>query len=166
MTGRNGLKLATRGSKLALWQAHAVAERLQAAGVSCDIVVIRTSGDQRPDVRGPEGDTKRQFVKELEDALIRGDVDLAVHSAKDMPVVLPDGLAIAACLPRADPRDAIVLPQGGPTGDLATNPRAPQRRFDDRHRQRQAYRPAGIGRSARQIRADPRQRGHEARQAG
>jgi hydroxymethylbilane synthase len=119
VTGRNGLRIATRGSALALWQAHAVAERLQAAGVSCDIVVIRTSGDQRPDVRGAEGDTKRQFVKELEDALIRGDVDLAVHSAKDLPVVLPDGLAIAACLPRADPRDAIVLPRGEPPRDLA-----------------------------------------------
>ena len=106
----NVLRIATRGSRLALWQAHAVADRLRAVGVVSEIVVITTTGDrsQHGPVAGGD-DSKRQFVKELEDALLRGDADLAVHSAKDLPVLLPDGLSVAACLPREDPRDGIVL---------------------------------------------------------
>ena len=110
MTTPRALRLATRGSRLALWQAHAVANRLRAAGIDTDITVFTTTGDrsQHAPVAGDE--SKRQFVKELEDALLRGDADLAVHSAKDLPVDLPDDLAVAACLPREDPRDGIVLP--------------------------------------------------------
>ncbi len=106
----NVLRIATRGSRLALWQAHAVADRLRTVGVVSEIVVITTTGDrsQHGPVAGGD-DSKRQFVKELEDALLRGDADLAVHSAKDLPVLLPDGLSVAACLPREDPRDGIVL---------------------------------------------------------
>ena len=106
----NVLRIATRGSRLALWQAHAVADRLRAVGVGSELVVITTTGDrsQHGPVAGGD-DSKRQFVKELEDALLRGDADLAVHSAKDLPVLLPDGLSVAACLPREDPRDGIVL---------------------------------------------------------
>jgi hydroxymethylbilane synthase len=113
------LRLGTRGSPLALYQANAVAGALQArAGVSCEIVVIRTSGDQlaeasaAPDAAGG----KRLFVKEIEDALLAGSIDLAVHSSKDMPVLLPEGLLIGAVLPREDPRDALVLPEGRGTG--------------------------------------------------
>jgi hydroxymethylbilane synthase len=106
----NVLRIATRGSRLALWQAHAVADRLRAVGTASEIVVITTTGDrsQHGPVPGSD-DSKRQFVKELEDALLRGDADLAVHSAKDLPVLLPDGLNVAACLPRDDPRDGMVL---------------------------------------------------------
>jgi hydroxymethylbilane synthase len=107
----NELRLGTRGSQLALWQANTVATRMAAAGgPPCRLVVIRTSGDQLQEATLSEVGGKRLFVKEIEDALLRGDIDLAVHSSKDMPAVLPEGLAIAGVLPREDPRDAIVLP--------------------------------------------------------
>lgn len=105
------LRLGTRGSQLALWQANTVAVRIAgASGRVCRLVTIKTSGDRLQDAPLSEAGGKRLFVKELEDALLRGEIDLAVHSSKDMPVVLPDGLAIAATLPREDPRDAVVLP--------------------------------------------------------
>jgi hydroxymethylbilane synthase len=105
------LRIGTRGSQLALWQANTVAARLAAAGATkCRILVIKTTGDQLQDRPLSEVGGKRLFVKEIEDALLRGDVDLAVHSSKDMPAVLPDGLSIAGVLPREDPHDAVVLP--------------------------------------------------------
>ncbi len=105
------LRLGTRGSPLALWQAHAVAAAVaERGGPPCRIVVIRTSGDAIADRPLSEAGGKRLFVKEIEDALLRNDVDLAVHSSKDMPALLPDGLAIAAVLPREDPLDAVILP--------------------------------------------------------
>lgn len=104
------LKLGSRGSQLALWQANAVAARVTATGgPACRIVVIRTSGDHLQDRPLAEAGGKRLFVKEIEDALLAGDIDLAVHSSKDLPVLLPDGLEIGAVLPREDPRDAVVL---------------------------------------------------------
>jgi hydroxymethylbilane synthase len=103
-------RIATRGSRLALWQANAVADRLRAAGVQTEVVVMTTTGDRSQHSSVPGDDSKRQFVKELEDALLRGDADVAVHSAKDLPVELPEGLTVAACLPREDARDGIVFP--------------------------------------------------------
>ncbi len=114
------LKLGTRGSQLALFQAHAVAGLLQSrAGVACDIVVIKTSGDRLAEAPLAEIGGKRLFVKELEDALLGGAIDLAVHSSKDMPAIQPPGLALGAVLPREDARDAIVLPSGAvlPSGE-------------------------------------------------
>lgn len=112
MTVADQLRLGTRGSQLALWQANAVAARIAAAGgPPCRIVVIKTSGDRLQDAALSEAGGKRLFVKEIEDALLRREIDLAVHSSKDLPVVLPDGLTIAGVLPREDPRDAVVLPQ-------------------------------------------------------
>jgi hydroxymethylbilane synthase len=109
--GRAALRLGTRGSQLALWQADAVAARLHATtGHSCRIVIIKTSGDRLQDAPLSEVGGKRLFVKEIEDALLRDEIDLAVHSSKDMPAILPQGLAIGAVLPREDPLDAIVLP--------------------------------------------------------
>ena len=106
------LRLGTRGSQLALWQVNAVAARLQStAGLSCRIVVIRTSGDRLQEAPLSEVGGKRLFVKEIEDALLAGEIDLAVHSSKDMPAVLPEGLTIGGVLPRENPLDAIVLPQ-------------------------------------------------------
>jgi len=105
------LRIGTRGSQLALWQANTVAARLAAAGAPpCRIVVIKTTGDQLQDRPLSEVGGKRLFVKEIEDALLRNDVDLAVHSSKDMPAILPEGLSIAGVLPREDPLDAVILP--------------------------------------------------------
>ena len=105
------LNIGTRGSELALFQAHAVAGLLRVhTGTECDIVIIKTSGDLLAEAPLSQVGGKRLFVKEIEDALLSGAVDLAVHSSKDMPAVLPAGLAIAAVLPREDPRDALVLP--------------------------------------------------------
>jgi hydroxymethylbilane synthase len=105
------LRLGTRGSQLALWQANAVAARIAAAGgPPCRIEIIHTSGDRLQEAPLSDVGGKRLFVKEIEDALLREHIDLAVHSSKDMPAILPDGLAIAAVLEREDPLDAIVLP--------------------------------------------------------
>ncbi len=94
------IRLGTRGSALALAQAELVASSL---GGGVEIVEITTSGDRG---RGA-GEDKARFVKEIEDALLRDEIDLAVHSAKDVPGELPEGLAIAGVPERADPRDAL-----------------------------------------------------------
>jgi hydroxymethylbilane synthase len=108
------MRIGTRGSALALWQARTVARRLQESGApDCEIVVIKTLGDEGaspPDPPPAHENIKRTFVKEIEDALLHGHVDLAVHSAKDLPGTLPDGLRIAGALEREDPRDALLLP--------------------------------------------------------
>jgi hydroxymethylbilane synthase len=105
------LRLGTRGSALALVQARTVAALLhERTGADCEIVVIRTSGDTMADARLSEIGGKGLFVKEIEDALLADTIDLAVHSSKDMPAQLPDGLEVCATLPREDPRDALVLP--------------------------------------------------------
>ncbi|MGE5246433.1 MAG: hydroxymethylbilane synthase [Betaproteobacteria bacterium] len=110
---REELRVGTRGSQLALWQANTVARRIaEAGGPPCRIVVIRTSGDRLQEAPLSEVGGKRLFVKEIEDALQKHQVDLAVHSSKDMPALLPEGLAIAGVLPREDPLDAVVLPAG------------------------------------------------------
>ena len=107
------LRIGTRGSELALFQANAVASLLRdASGTPTEIVVIKTSGDRLADATLSEIGGKRLFVKEIEEALLDRHIDLAVHSSKDMPVSLPDGLAIGAVLPREDARDAVVLPAG------------------------------------------------------
>jgi hydroxymethylbilane synthase len=105
------LRLGTRGSQLALWQANTVAARIAASGgPPCRIIVIKTSGDRLHDAPLSEVGGKRLFVKEIEDALLQGEIELAVHSSKDMPALLPEGLMIGAVLPREDPLDAVVLP--------------------------------------------------------
>ena len=105
------IRIGTRGSQLALWQANAVADRLSAVGAPpARIITIKTSGDQLQDRPLSDAGGKRLFVKEIEDALLRNEIDLAVHSSKDMPALLPGGLAIAGVLPREDPLDAVVLP--------------------------------------------------------
>jgi hydroxymethylbilane synthase len=112
------VRLGTRGSQLALYQAHTVARLLAAAGgPPCEIVIIKTSGDRLQDAPLSAVGGKRLFVKEIEDALLGGEIDLAVHSSKDMPAVLPEGLTIAGVLPREDPHDAVVLSQGPGAGD-------------------------------------------------
>lgn len=103
------LRLGTRGSQLALAQARTVEQQLARHGVRAETIVIRTTGDERAETPIAALGTKRVFVKELEDALFAGAIDAAVHSSKDLPALLPDGLALAAALPREDPRDALVV---------------------------------------------------------
>lgn len=112
------LRIGTRGSQLALWQARTVARLLEERGAAIELVTIRTSGDHLQDASLAEVGGKRLFVKEIEEALLRRDIHLAVHSAKDMPAELPEALRIAAVLPREDPRDALVLPRGVRANDL------------------------------------------------
>jgi hydroxymethylbilane synthase len=106
------LRIGTRGSPLALAQAHQVRDRLAAAHAVASeriaIHIIRTSGDRIQDRPLSEVGGKGLFTKELEEALTAGAIDLAVHSAKDMPTILPPGLTLAAFLPREDVRDAFI----------------------------------------------------------
>jgi hydroxymethylbilane synthase len=127
-------RIGTRGSPLALVQARTVRARLAVAlGVNEEAIaltIIRTSGDMIQDRPLAEEGGKGLFTKEIEEALLDGRIDLAVHSAKDMPTVLPAGLMLAACLEREDPRDVFIsykaksladLPQGATLG--TTSPR-------------------------------------------
>ncbi|HEY6701765.1 MAG TPA: hydroxymethylbilane synthase [Pseudolabrys sp.] len=123
------LRIGTRGSPLALVQARAVRSRLAVTmGVDEDgieLIIIRTTGDIIQDRSLAEEGGKGLFTKEIEEALLDGRVDVAVHSAKDMPTVLPGGLILAACLEREDPRDVFIsrkarslaeLPKGASLG--------------------------------------------------
>ena len=105
------IRIGTRGSRLALAQAHEVRDRLMAAhGIveaDVEIRIIRTTGDRIVDRPLAEAGGKGLFTKEIEEALLAGEIDVAVHSMKDMPTVLPDGLGIVAMLEREDPRDEI-----------------------------------------------------------
>jgi hydroxymethylbilane synthase len=120
VTHTRTLRIGTRGSQLALWQARAVQGLLEAIGVRLELSIIKTSGDRLQASPLSRVGGKRLFVKEIEDALLNDEIDLAVHSAKDMPAALPEGLDLAATLTREDPRDALVLPAGKPGGDLQT----------------------------------------------
>jgi len=97
------VRLGTRGSALALAQARWVAGLLDALGEPCELVIVTTTGDR--DRAVPD---KLKWVKELDEALLDGRIDLAVHSAKDVPSALPEGLALVAAPPREDPRDALI----------------------------------------------------------
>jgi hydroxymethylbilane synthase len=135
------LRIGTRGSPLALVQARTVRERLAAAlGRPADTIelkIIRTTGDTIIDRPLAEEGGKGLFTKEIEEALIRGDIDLAVHSAKDMPTFLPKGLILAACLEREDPRDVFIsakaktiaaLPQAAKVGTASLRRQAIMKR--------------------------------------
>jgi len=110
------LRLGTRGSPLALIQANQVRDALIAAhpSLQVEIVIIRTTGDKVQDRPLSEIGGKGLFTREIEDGLLGGTLDIAVHSAKDMLPVLPDGLMLAAFMEREDPRDALVAPSGCP----------------------------------------------------
>ena len=117
------IRIGTRGSTLALAQAHEVRSRLmESHGLDEDaveIVTIKTTGDRITDRPLAEIGGKGLFTKEIETALIDGSLHLAVHSMKDMPTVLPDGLEISTLLPREDPRDAFLSPKAGSIEALA-----------------------------------------------
>ncbi|MFQ5598816.1 MAG: hydroxymethylbilane synthase [Nitrospiria bacterium] len=112
------IKIGSRGSKLALWQAEWVRSRLKAQGIESEICHIQTSGDKILDVPLAKVGGKGLFVKEIEEALLREEIDMAVHSMKDLPSALPDGLHIAAVTQREDPRDALVSREGLALADL------------------------------------------------
>ncbi|MBN2332788.1 MAG: hydroxymethylbilane synthase [Deltaproteobacteria bacterium] len=114
------LTIGSRGSALARWQAEWVHAQLAAAypELEVSITFIKTKGDKILDVPLAKVGGKGLFVKEIEDALLNGDIDLAVHSMKDVPTVLPDGLGIAVTPEREDPRDAFFSHQGLAIGDL------------------------------------------------
>ncbi len=116
------LTIGSRGSQLALWQARHVASRLDALGVATRLEIIKTTGDRLQTASLPQAGGKGLFTKEIEDALLDGSIDLAVHSLKDLPTETPTGLAIAAIPEREDPRDALLgrrldeLPPGARVG--------------------------------------------------
>jgi len=127
------LRIGTRGSELALWQARHVAACLAALGVVTELVIVRTAGDKITDLPLSQVPGKAFFTKELEEALLAGVVDLAVHSLKDVATALPAGLALGAVLEREDPRDALVargaaslaaLPAGARVGTSSLRRRA------------------------------------------
>lgn len=136
------LKIGTRGSPLALAQAHETQARLMEAhgmpAEAFEVVVISTSGDRIQDRPLSEAGGKGLFTKEIEEALLAGTIDIAVHSSKDMPTVLPDGLELSAFLPREDARDAFIgkaverivdLPQGAKVGSSSLRRQALIRRM-------------------------------------
>ncbi|MFO7693483.1 MAG: hydroxymethylbilane synthase [Vicinamibacterales bacterium] len=108
------LRLGTRGSALALWQADEVSRRLRQEwpDLRLERIVIRTLGDRNQTARPADLGEIGLFTKELEQALLRGEVDIAVHSLKDLPTAASDGLAVVALLEREDPRDALIGPRG------------------------------------------------------
>ncbi|PWK76231.1 hydroxymethylbilane synthase [Aminobacter sp. AP02] len=136
------MRIGTRGSLLALAQAHETRARLMAAhGLpeeAFEIVTISTSGDRIQDRPLSLAGGKGLFTKELEEALYSGEIDFAVHSSKDMPTQLPDGLELSAFLPREDPRDAFIgrtaakimdLPEGAVVGSSSLRRQALIRRM-------------------------------------
>src|SRR3954465_12392639 len=116
------LVIASRGSQLALWQARWVETQLSALGHESRIEIIKTTGDKIQDVPLAKVGTKGLFTKEIEEALLAGTIDVAVHSLKDMPTDLPDGLTLKAIPEREDVRDALIgqslagLPAGAKVG--------------------------------------------------
>ena len=130
------IRIGSRGSQLALWQANHIADRLRGNGHTVEIEIIRTTGDrmQQPGFVVPQGlDGKGIFIKEIEEALAAGRIDLAVHSLKDLPTELSPQFRLAAIPPRADARDAFVcepywalhtLPHAGRIGTTSPRRRA------------------------------------------
>jgi hydroxymethylbilane synthase len=127
------LRIGSRGSQLALWQANHIADGLRGQGHSVTIEIIKTTGDRLQEVTFAQVGSKGMFTKEIEEALAEGRVDLAVHSLKDIPTELPQGFALAATPSRVDPRDVFVsvkhagvasLPSGARVGTSSQRRRA------------------------------------------
>ena len=127
------LRIGSRGSQLALWQANHIADLLRSQGHTVEIEIIKTTGDRLQEITFAQVGSKGMFTKEIEEALASGRVHLAVHSLKDLPTDLPEQFALAAVPPRVDPRDAFVsvkymslasLPQGAKVGTSSSRRRA------------------------------------------
>jgi hydroxymethylbilane synthase len=106
------LRLGTRKSKLALWQANFVKEKLEALGCKVELVPITTTGDKILDTPLAKIGGKGLFVKEIENALLAGEIDLAVHSLKDVPITIPEGLTLSAITEREEPYDVLISRNG------------------------------------------------------
>ncbi len=115
--------IGTRGSRLALWQAGWVKDRLLGAGYEVEIKIIKTTGDRLANAPLTESGTKGLFIKEIEEALAAGAIDLSVHSLKDLPTDQPEGLMVAAVPEREDARDVLISKTGGPLGSLPSGSR-------------------------------------------
>lgn len=127
------IRIGTRGSALALWQANEVARRLDEQGYGSEIITFKTSGDKRQDVSLASIGGKGVFVKELEEALDRREIDAAVHSLKDVPSLVPERFALAGFLERGDTRDVWIhsrhmalqdVPDGSTVGTSSPRRRA------------------------------------------
>jgi hydroxymethylbilane synthase len=112
------LRLGTRKSKLALWQANFVKEKLEALGCKVELVPITTTGDRILDAPLAKIGGKGLFVKEIENALLAGEIDLAVHSLKDVPMIIPEGLTLSAITEREEPYDVLISRNGNKLEDL------------------------------------------------
>ena len=122
---KKNLVIGTRGSKLALWQANHIAESIRTRYPSVEVTIVRivTTGDRILDVPLAKIGGKGLFTKELETAMLQGEIDLAVHSLKDMPTELPPGLTLAAVTRRADPGDALISPRFSTLDELPSGAR-------------------------------------------
>ncbi|NRA51324.1 MAG: hydroxymethylbilane synthase [Phaeodactylibacter sp.] len=105
----NKIRIGTRGSKLALWQAHFTQDRLAEEGIESELIIIKTKGDQIQHLSFDKMEGKGFFTKEIEDALLRNEIDVAVHSMKDLPTTSPEGLCITAVSYRENPADWLVI---------------------------------------------------------
>jgi len=125
MSGGRTVRIGTRASALALWQAREVAARIAAQpdAPAVELVHIRTTGDQQADVPLWQVGGRAFFTREIDRALLAAEVDVAVHSLKDLPTQLDEGLVLAALLPRADPRDALVSRSGAALAQLPAGAR-------------------------------------------
>lgn len=103
------IKIGTRGSKLALWQAHYTQQLLKDIGIESELKIIKTKGDAIQHLSFDKIEGKGFFTKEIEDALLREEIDMAVHSMKDLPTVQPEGLALTAVSYRANPSDCLII---------------------------------------------------------
>ena len=132
------LRIGSRGSQLALWQANHIAGLLRANGHQVEIEIIRTTGDKITDVALAQVGTKGMFIKEIEEALAEGRIDVAVHSLKDLPTEVPPGFELAAITRREDPRDVLLsrtqhglaqLPRGACVGTSSLRRQAQLKAF-------------------------------------
>lgn len=108
-TEKAHIRIGTRGSKLALWQAHFVQRELESIGCTSELMIIKTQGDKIQHLGFDKLEGKGFFTKEIEDALLRGDIDLAIHSMKDLPTTSPEGLSVTGVSYREDPADWLMI---------------------------------------------------------
>ena len=118
MTARKTVTLGTRGSRLALTQAESCAEKLRTRGVEVEVRIIKTTSEHHPNVPLSVIDQRDVFTRQLDEALLAGEIDLAVHSLKDVPTEIPEGISIAAVPGRHDPSDVLISDGGHGVDDL------------------------------------------------